>query len=201
MGMSVDEPKGSTSIPPEPDAGEPAAAATPAESDTADVDDLRRQIAEKTAEAAEHYDRFLRERAELENFKKRMQRDRAEALRFACEPLLRELLPIIDNLERALEHGAQSGESLVEGVRLVHKGLLDALSRNGAQRIEALGQPFDPARHQAIATAATTECEPNVVVAQHHTGYLLHDRLLRPAMVTVSTRPVTAAVESVENSD
>ena len=200
--MSVDEPKGSTlPIAAEPEAAE-AAVATSAEPGTTTVEeDLRRQVAEKTAEAAAHYDRVLRERAELENFKKRMQRDKAEALRFACEPLMRELLPIIDNLERALEHGAQSGESLVEGVRLVHKGLLDALSRNGAQRIEALGQPFDPARHQAIATAATTECEPNVVVAQHHTGYLLHDRLLRPAMVTVSTRPVTAAVESVENSD
>jgi molecular chaperone GrpE len=200
--MSVDEPKGSTlPIAAEPEAAE-AAVATSAEPGTTTVEeDLRRQVAEKTAEAAAHYDRVLRERAELENFKKRMQRDKAEALRFACEPLMRELLPIIDNLERALEHGAQSGESLVEGVRLVHKGLLDALSRNGAQRIEALGQPFDPARHQAIATAATTECEPNVVVAQHHTGYLLHDRLLRPAMVTVSTRPVAAAVESVENSD
>jgi len=200
--MSVDEPKGSTlPIAAEPEAAE-AAVATSAEPGTTTVEeDLRRQVAEKTAEAAALYDRVLRERAELENFKKRMQRDKAEALRFACEPLMRELLPIIDNLERALEHGAQSGESLVEGVRLVHKGLLDALSRNGAQRIEALGQPFDPARHQAIATAATTECEPNVVVAQHHTGYLLHDRLLRPAMVTVSTRPVTAAVESVENSD
>jgi len=200
--MSVDEPKGSTlPIAAEPEAAE-AAVATSAEPGTTTVEeDLRRQVAEKTAEAAALYDRVLRERAELENFKKRMQRDKAEALRFACEPLMRELLPIIDNLERALEHGAQSGESLVEGVRLVHKGLLDALSRNGAQRIEALGQPFDPARHQAIATAATTECEPNVVVAQHHTGYLLHDRLLRPAMVTVSTRPVAAAVESVENSD
>ena len=200
--MSVDEPKGSTlPIAAEPEAAE-AAVATSAEPGTTTVEeDLRRQVAEKTAEAAAHYDRVLRERAELENFKKRMQRDKAEALRFACEPLMRELLPIIDNLERALEHGAQSGESLVEGVRLVHKGLLDALSRNGAQRIEALGQPFDPARHQAIATAATTECEPNVVVAQHHTGYLLHDRLLRPAMVTVSARPGAAAVESVENSD
>jgi len=199
--MSVDQSKGSTSNPPEPDAAEPAAAATPADPDTADVDELRRQVAEKTAEAAAHYDRFLRERAELENFKKRMQRDKAEALRFACEPLLRELLPIIDNLERALEHGAESGASLLEGVRLVHKGLLDALGRHGVQRVEALGQTFDPTRHQAIATDATAECEPNLVVAQHHTGYLLYDRLLRPAMVTVSARPGAAAVESVENSD
>ncbi len=195
--MSVDQRKGSTSIPPEPDAAEPA----PTELDTVDVDDLRRQVAEKTAEAAAHHDRFLRERAELENFKKRMQRDKAEALRFACEPLLRELLPIIDNLERALGHGAESGESLLEGVRLVHKGLLDAIGRHGVQRIEALGQSFDPARHQAIATDTTAACEPNLVVAQHHTGYLLHDRLLRPAMVTVSARPGAAAVESVENSD
>jgi len=201
--MSVDEPKGSTSpMAAEPDAAEAVAAATSAELGTTPVEeDLRRQVAEKTAEAAAHYDRFLRERAELENFKKRMQRDKADALRFACEPLMRELLPIIDNLERALEHGAQSGESLVEGVRLVHKGLLDALIRHGVERIEALGQPFDPARHEAVATAATAECEPNMVVAQHHTGYLLHERLLRPAMVTVSARPVATAVESVENSD
>lgn len=195
--MSVDQRKGSPSIPPEPDAAEPA----PAELDTTDVDDLRRQVAEKTAEAAAHHDRFLRERAELENFRKRMQRDKAEALRFACEPLLRELLPIIDNLERALEHGAERGESLLEGVRLVHKGLLDAIGRHGVQRIEALGHAFDPTRHQAIATDTAAACEPNLVVAQHHTGYLLHDRLLRPAMVTVSARPGAAAVETVENSD
>ena len=162
---------------------------------------LRQQLDEAQIEARANQDRFLRERAELENFKKRMQREKAEALRFACEPLIRDILPVVDNLERAVEHGAGNGQSVIDGVRLVLKSFLDVLDRHGVTRVDAVGQPFDPSRHEAMAQVESAEHEPNRVVEQHHRGYLLHDRLLRPALVTVSSRRTAGAVETGQNSD
>jgi molecular chaperone GrpE len=172
----------------------------PCDVDARTIEELKQQLADAQAEARTNHDRFLRERAELENFKKRMQREKAEALRFACEPLIRELLPVVDNLERALEHGG-NGQSVLDGVRLVLKSLLELLDRHGVKRIDAVGEPFDPSRHQAMAQVASAEHEPNQVIAQHHSGYLLHDRLLRPALVTVSGRKGSDAVESGQDSD
>lgn len=162
---------------------------------------LRQTLEDAQAEARASQDRFLRERAELENFKKRMQRENAEALRFACEPLIRDILPVVDNLERAVEHGAGNGQSVLDGVRLVLRSLLDVLDRHGVKRVDAVGEPFDPSRHEAMAQIESADHEPNRVVAQHHRGYLLHDRLLRPALVTVSSRKSSATVESGQNSD
>lgn len=165
------------------------------------IEQLRLKLAEREEEARASQDRFLRERAELENFKKRMQREKIEALRFASEPLIREMLPVIDNLERAVEHGEGNGQSVIEGVQMVIKALLDVLERHGVKRVEALGRRFDPTHHQALAQVETAEHEPNQVIEQHHTGYLLHDRLLRPALVTVSARKAPAAVESEPQRD
>jgi molecular chaperone GrpE len=165
-----------------------------------EVEELREQLAVKTAEAAESYDRYLRERAELENFKRRVQRDKAEALRFASEALVRDLIPVIDNLERAVEHAESGGDGrpLIEGVRLVLKNALDVLERHGVKRMEAGGEAFDPARHEAVAQVPHAEMEPNRVVQQFLPGYCLHDRLLRPAQVSVSTKP---AVEKAGEDD
>jgi molecular chaperone GrpE len=152
----------------------------------ADVEQLRREIEEKDAEVCRLQDRLLRERAELENFKKRMQREKAEALRFACEPLIRDLLPVIDNLERALAFEEGNGQSVRDGVRMVVDSLRNVLSIHGVQDVDAVGQTFDPAKHEALAQVASDVHPPNQVVEQLHRGYLLHDRLLRPALVTVS---------------
>jgi molecular chaperone GrpE len=201
--MSEEDPKdvapaaSRPTVPERPSGPDTAAPSSP----ESELEQLRLKLEQAEEEARSHYDRFLRERAELENFKKRMQRERADALRFACEPLIRELLPVVDNLERALEHGTGNGESVLEGVRLVLKSLLDVLERHGVKRIEAVGQAFDPTRHEAMLQVESAEHEPNRVVAQHHTGYLLHDRLLRPALVTVSGRKSNGAVESEHNSD
>jgi molecular chaperone GrpE len=177
-------------------AGEDTAASPETE-----IEQLRRKLAEKEEETRGNYDLFLRERAELENFKKRMQREKAEALRFASEPLIRELIPVIDNLERAVECGDGNGKSVVEGVQLVLSSLMQVLERYGVKRVEALGQPFDPRHHQAFAQVESAEHEPNRVVEQHHTGYLLHDRLLRPALVTVSARKRDDTVENGPKRD
>ncbi len=167
----------------------------------AEIAEWRAKLEHSEQEARANHDRFLRERAELENFKKRMHREQAEASRFACEPLIRALLPVVDNLERALEHDGGDGQSVREGVRMVLKSLSDILEKHGVTPVDALGEPFDPSRHEAMAQAESAEHEPNRVVAQHHKGYLLHDRLLRPALVTVSRRKSDAAVETEPNSD
>lgn len=190
---------------PAAEAETPRTAQEPAESTQVspetEIEELRQKLTQQEEEARTNYDRFLRERAELENFKKRMQREKGEALRFACEPLIRELLPVIDNLERALAHGDGNGKSVLEGVQLVLKSLLGILERHGVKRIEAVGEPFDPTRHEAMARVESAETEPNRVLEQHHTGYLLHERLLRPALVTVSGRTTNDVVETEPESD
>jgi molecular chaperone GrpE len=142
---------------------------------------LRLQVEEKSREAKANYDLFLRERAENENFKRRMQRDKSEALRFANEPLVRDILPVLDNLERALAHaqGGSGGQSLVDGVTLVARAFLETLEKHGVSRVSAKGQPFDPTRHEAMAQVDSMEVAPNTVVDEYSPAYMLHDRLLR----------------------
>jgi molecular chaperone GrpE len=164
------------------------------------IDRLMKQLEEKTREAAESHDLYLRERAELENFKKRMQREKAEALRFANESLIRDLLPVLDNLERAVEHAASggNGQPVAEGVRMVLDGALEVLQNHGVSRVEAEGQPFDPAHHQAVVQVSDPDAEPNQVIEQFLPGYCLHERLLRAAQVSVSAKP---AVEKGDDDD
>jgi molecular chaperone GrpE len=139
-------------------------------------------------EARQSHERWLRERADLENVKKRAARERADALKFGNEGLLRDLLPVVDNLERAVEHarGGGDGRSLVDGVALVLKGLLDVLERHGVTRVPAKGAQFDPAHHEAMAHVASDVHQPNSVVEEHQPGYRLNERLLRPALVSVA---------------
>jgi molecular chaperone GrpE len=169
----------------------PAERETVTETPESTIARLEQELAAKSAEVRQNHDRYLRERAELENFKKRMQKERAEAVRFASEQLIRDLLPVIDNLERAIEHADSggNGQPLVEGVRLVWKSALDVLERHGVSRVEAAGRPFDPTQHEAIVQVPDSDREPNQVVQQFQAGYLLHQRLLRPAQVSVSTLP------------
>jgi molecular chaperone GrpE len=149
---------------------------------------LRQQLRVKEEEAKNNYERFIRQTAEVENFKKRALRDKEDAIRYANETLVKELLPIIDNLERAISHarGSGNGASLVEGVEMILKGLFDALGKYGVSQISAMGQPFDPQLHEAMAQVETDTGEPNTVLEEHQKGYLLKDRLLRPALVTVA---------------
>lgn len=153
-----------------------------------ELEELRQQLEKKESEARENYDRFLRQVAELENFKKRVAREKGEALRYANESLIKDLLPVLDNLERAVDHAkeGENGEPLVEGVEMVLKGFLDVLSKHGVTQISAKGESFDPERHEAVAQVENAECEPNSVVEEHHKGYYLLDRLLRPALVSVA---------------
>ena len=166
-----------------------------------ELESLRQQLGAKEDEARTTYERLLRQAAELENFKKRSIREREESIRFANETLIRDLLPIIDNLERAVAHaqGGGNGRPLVEGVEMVIRGLLDVLNKYGVTQIQAMGQPFDPVKHEAMAQVESADHEPNTVVEEHHKGYLLHSRLLRPALVSVSKQAKKNGQSEVEN--
>ncbi|HTF92321.1 MAG TPA: nucleotide exchange factor GrpE [Verrucomicrobiae bacterium] len=154
----------------------------------AELTDLRQQLVTKEGEAKDNYDRFVRQTAELDNFKKRASRDREDGIRFANEVLIKDLLPIVDNLERAVAHasGGGNGKPLVEGVEMVLKGFLDVLSKHGVRQIVALGQSFDPGKHEAMAQLDSESHAPNSVIDEHQRGYFYRERLLRPALVTIA---------------
>ncbi|MBW2579731.1 MAG: nucleotide exchange factor GrpE [Deltaproteobacteria bacterium] len=158
--------------------------------ETADGDTLLAKYRELEDKLSEAQERVLRTAADAENFKKRLQREKEEQTRYANESLMRELLPVIDNLERALEHseaGADQG-GLLEGLNMTLKGLLDTLTRFGCTPVEAAGKPFDPNFHEAVSQEESTDHEPNTVLRELQKGYMLKERLLRPAMVLVSKR-------------
>ncbi|MEW6501432.1 MAG: nucleotide exchange factor GrpE [Thermodesulfobacteriota bacterium] len=139
-------------------------------------------------EAKDLQDRLLRLAAEFENFKKRMQRERETAMKYAEEGLLRELLPSLDNLERAVEQGRSSGEgaSLLEGVEMTLSGLRNTLEKFGLKPVDGVGQPFDPNLHEALAMEASDTVAPNTILQEYQKGYMFKDRLLRAAKVVVA---------------
>jgi molecular chaperone GrpE len=140
-------------------------------------------------EAAENRDRWMRAVADLENYKKRAAHERSILLRYRHEEVLRDLLPVKDNLERALDNCKETDatRALLEGVAMIAKMLGEVLQKQGLTEIKALGEPFDPHRHEAIAQTPSNDQEPNMVIHEMEKGYLYHDRLLRPSKVVVST--------------
>jgi molecular chaperone GrpE len=153
-----------------------------------DLEALRTQLQTAEQKRDEYLDLAQRTRADFENYQKRMQRDLAQERRYAQAPLASDLLAAMDNLERATAAAEQAGEKgpLVQGVAMVHAQLLDILRRHGVTRIEALGQPFDPNLHQAVMQQPSKEHPPMTVVQVLEPGYLIHERVLRPARVAVS---------------
>lgn len=148
-------------------------------------------LAEMTAERDGLKDKVLRLAAEQENFKKRTQRDKVEFLARANQNLLQELLPVLDNLDRALEAAGSHGgdQSIIEGMELTRGELVKVMERQGVERISALGSAFDPEVHEAMMQQEDPEAESGTVLQVVQEGYLYKGRLLRPAMVVVSKRP------------
>jgi len=200
----VDEepkPEAAQDTPPEPgdgveDEAQAEDAAPGPEEDAAEPDPLAEQAARIAALEAENAglrDERLRALAEVENMRRRTERERREASRYGATGLARDMLGIADNLRRALASGAEAGaEDLLKGVELVERELAQAFQRHHIARIEAEGARFDHNRHQAMFEQETTDAEPGTVVQVVQDGYLLHDRLLRPAMVGVAKAPAAA---------
>jgi molecular chaperone GrpE len=157
------------------------------------VETPEQQLESARREAAENYERFVRAKADLENVVKRHQRELSDRARYDGERLAREILQPIDDLERALEHSGDGGSGVSGGVELVLKELLAALKRNGVERVDAQGKPFDPSEHEAVAMVESSDVPPNTVISVFRAGYKMRDRLLRPAMVSVSKAPEAKA--------
>ena len=174
----------------------------PFDPETADGEALLAKYRELEAELSEAQERVLRTAADAENFKKRLQREKEEQTRYANESFIRELLTVIDNLERALEHsGSESDqEGLVEGLNMTLKSFLDTLTRFGCTQVEAEGKPFDPNFHEAVSQEESADHEPNTVLNELQKGYMLKERLLRPAMVLVSKRSSKQDTDSREQT-
>jgi molecular chaperone GrpE len=148
------------------------------------IADLERQLGEQK-------DRMLRAMAEADNVRRRAQRDADERVRYANESLVRELIPVLDNFDRALASARVAGgaESVVAGIELTQRELLRVLERAGVSRYSAVGQPFDPTRHEAIARVVSVDATPDTVVSETAPGYALQGRVVRPALVAVAAAP------------
>jgi molecular chaperone GrpE len=155
-----------------------------------ELQELKGLYEEKLKEFDEQNEQFLRLQAEFENFRRRSLKEKQESFKFGHQNLVKDLLSVVDNLERALEHGAQNAgpeaRGILDGVELVHREVLGALAKHGVKEVEAEGQVFDPADHEAMGQIPNAEVAPNTVLQVLQKGYVIHDRMLRPARVIVS---------------
>jgi len=151
------------------------------------LEKVHAEVEAKANDAAEGHDKWLRLAAEFENYKKRMQKEKFDVMQFGNESLLRAVLPILDNLERAIDHGKKMNENgtLLQGVEIILRQFLAILERFGVKPVGAMGESFDPEKHEAVSQAESDQ-EPDRVISELEKGYLFHERLLRPAKVVIS---------------
>ena len=158
-----------------------------------ELQDLKGLYEEKVKECEDLEERSVRLHADFDNFRRRSLKEKQESLQFGHQNLVKDLLSAVDDLERALEHGAQNEGSdvqgILDGVALVQRELLGALAKHGVTTIEAEGKTFDPTVHEAIGQVPSTEVPPNTVLEVLQKGYLIRDRMVRPARVLVSRQP------------
>ena len=158
-----------------------------------EVSDKEPTVEERAADAESKYkemqDRYLRLNAEFDNYKKRMMRETGDRLKYFNMELIKELLPSLDNLERAISHAGDDHsdlENMIEGLQMVYKGMQEAFGKFGVSEIESIGKEFDPNCHQAVGMIESQEVPENHVAEECLKGYYLHDRIIRPTMVRVS---------------
>ena len=158
-----------------------------------EVTDREPTVEERAADAESKYkemqDRYLRLNAEFDNYKKRMMRENSDRLKYFNMELIKELLPSVDNLERAISHAGDENsdlENMIEGLQMVYKGMQEAFGKFGVSEIESIGKEFDPNCHQAVGMIESQEVPENHVAEECLKGYYLHDRIIRPTMVRVS---------------
>jgi molecular chaperone GrpE len=187
---------------PDPAAEDLAAAEKELESLRAQLEFSLAKGREMMGKIKESHEKMLRAVADLDNFKKRAQREKEEVQKFGAERLLKDLLPVIDNLDRALDHASRSSdyESLRQGVAMTRKLFEDSLGRHGVKGFSSVGQPFDPHLHEAMQQVETADVPPNHVVSELAKGYMLNERLIRPALVAVAKAPERAEPESQSGS-
>lgn len=151
--------------------------------------EMQEVLAQTQKEAKDLFDRLARVSADFDNFKKRVNREKQDAIKFANEGVFKEMLPVLDNMLRAVQSAGAEGGTLLEGVKLVARQFEDVLGKMGVSGFSAVGEPFDPARHEAVGARNDPSVPAQHVCEEYQRGYMLHDRLLRPALVIVSTGP------------
>jgi len=168
-----------------------------------ELQELKSLHDEKVKECDERTEAHLRLQAEFENFRRRSLKEKQESLKFGHQNLVKDLLSAVDDLERALEHGAQNAgpevEGILNGVELVHREVLGALAKHSVQEIQAEGLAFDPAVHEAMGQIPNGEVQANTVLQVLQKGYVIHDRMVRPARVLVSREPTAQEAGSMES--
>lgn len=147
--------------------------------------DLEGRVKELEAELQEAKDRYLRNLADVENMRKRQERERADLLKYASEKLLQDILPVLDSFEKAIQVQQEASNPVIEGVRMVHKQFVHILEQHGLRGVESQGKAFDPNLHQAIQRVESDEVPSEIVKDEYQKGYTLNGRLLRPSMVSV----------------
>lgn len=154
-------------------------------------EELMSKLQETEKTAAENFDKYVRIAAEFENYRKRAVREKADAIKYGNESLLRDILPLVDNVDRALEHAGTSDdfEAFKKGLKMLHEQLLCCLKKHGVETIDTAGKDFDPNVHEAMLQVVSDEQEAGKVANEFERGYLLNGRLLRPAKVCVCKRP------------
>ena len=153
--------------------------------------EIEEKLSSEKEKNKELSDNYLRLKAEFENFKKRMERDKGEFFKYALEKLIKDILPVLDHMELAIKSADESKDfdSFSEGVRLIYKQLKEILCKEGLSNVCSIGEKFDPCKHEAVMHVESEKHEPNVVMEEIKKGYILNDRLIRPAMVTVAKKP------------
>jgi molecular chaperone GrpE len=167
-----------------PDGAATAGASAAKSDEGADLQEEKIRHLEEEVQVAK--DRYLRTLAEMDNMRRRQERERQDLLKYASEKLLQDLLPVLDSFEKASSvAGAEAGSGMVEGIRMVHKQLTHVLENNGLKAVEAVGKPFDPNLHQAIQRLDADSVDQETVKDEYQRGYTLNGRLIRPTMVSV----------------
>ncbi len=153
-----------------------------------EIQALKEELTRLQVEKQENYDLYLRALAEKENIKKRAGREREEYIKFATLPLIKKLLLVIDDLDRALDvsHANQDLEALNKGVEMIARKLHELIKNEGVEAIEAVGKPFDPVYHQPLMVEGSSEEQENMVIEEFQKGYIMHGRVIRPSLVKVS---------------
>jgi molecular chaperone GrpE len=191
--------------PPEEAVAPPVESESPAEPTSeraAGQPELESEIQRLSAEASEMRELAQRKQAEFENYRKRMERERMDLARYAGADVVKEVLPVLDNLERALRaSGSASEAQLRDGVAIIHRQLQEILTRLGLTEVESEGKPFDPHIHEAVSQIETGEHPDGTVLTVFQKGYLFKDRLLRPAMVSVARASSRGGEEEDRDSE
>lgn len=168
-----------------------------------EIELLQAEMQSLAEEKTKQDEKVLRIHAETENFKKRLEREKGDFVRYSNEKVIKEFLPVVDNLERAVAHAKESGETggFLEGVEMTLNMFHQALGSAGVIAISTVGEIFDPARHEAVQQIESDDHEPNMVVSEFQKGYMLHKRLIRPAMVVVSKASSEKNNENIQKGE